>query len=273
MHLMGALKSALRSKIIRRQARALLVQSFFSCAAQLGQNGIYWERAGSDLDMQKIFICLSLAIVLLACCATSGLAQATLKPAEVISAPDITYPINTIADGVVVLDVSLDDTGATSGVNLVRDIPSLTSAATSSIPSWKFSPALLLGKPVPSVMRMAIVFRPRSYFAAGPAFTPVPSQGAQDPAHRIDALPGITSAVYPQYPVNAIVPGTVVIQVTVGKTGAIEHTKLVRDVPPFSQFALNALNGWRFQAATLEVKPVPSTLAIAFVFPLLLPAE
>ena len=230
------------------------------------------EQAG-DPDMQKISIRSSLAIVLLVCCAVSALAQATFKLPEVTSAADITYPINSVADGVVVLDVSLDATGGNAGVNVLRDIPSLTAAATSSIPSWKFSPALLLGKPVPSVMRIAVVFRPRAYFAAGPAFTPVPSQGAQDPAHRIDALPGITSAVYPQYPVNAIVPGTVVIQVTVGKTGAIEHTKLVRDVPPFSQFALNALNEWRFQAATHEGKPVPSTLAIAFVFPLLLPVE
>jgi outer membrane biosynthesis protein TonB len=202
------------------------------------------------------------------------LAQATVKPAEVTSAPDITYPINSVADGVVVLDVSLDDTGATSGVNVVRDIPSLTSTATSSIPAWKFSPAVIIGKPVPWVMRIAVVFRPRSYFAAGPAFTPVLSNGNPDRARPSGFLPpGITSAMYPQYPVNAIVPATVVIQVTIGKTGAIERTKLVRDVPPFSQFALDALNGWRFQPATLEGKPVLSALAIAFVFPLLLSSE
>jgi outer membrane biosynthesis protein TonB len=226
------------------------------------------------MDMQKIYIGSALAIVLLVCCAMPDMAQATFKPAEVTSAPDIPYPINSIADGVVVLDVSLDATGAVAGVNVARDIPSLTSAATSSIPSWNFSPALLLGKPVPWVMRIAVVFRPQSYLAAGPAFTPVLSNGNPDQTRQSEFLPpGVISAVYPQYPVNAAAPGTVVIQVTVGRTGAVQRTKLVRDVAPFSQFAVNALNGWQFQAATLQGKPVASTLAIAFVFPLLLSAE
>lgn len=224
------------------------------------------SRAGNDMDMQKISVASGLAVLLLVCCAMSSLAQATFKPAEVTSAPDIPYPIRSIADGVVVLDVSLDATGAIAGLNVVRDIPSLTSAVTSSIPSWKFSPALLHGEPETSVMRIAVVFRPRSYLAASPAFTAILSEANPDHTRHSEVLPGITSVAYPQYPVNAVVPGTVVIQVTVGKTGAIQRAKLVRDLPPFSQFGLNALNRWRFQAATLDGKPVPSNLAIAFIF-------
>ena len=51
-----------------------------------------------------------------------GLAQIQFKPAEVVSAPDIQYPITRIADGVVVLDVSLDDKGAATGNTVLRDI-------------------------------------------------------------------------------------------------------------------------------------------------------
>src|ERR1700675_4057716 len=104
-------------------------------------------RTGYEMDMQKIFDCSAVALLLL-CGAMSTSAQATFKPVEVISAPDIQYPIRSIADGVVVLDVSLDARGGIAGVHVVRDIPSLTTAATSSIPSWKFSPALSKGKPV-----------------------------------------------------------------------------------------------------------------------------
>lgn len=217
-------------------------------------------------DIQKLPIFPGLAAVLLVFCAIQSSAQTAFKPAEVTSASDIPYPIQSIADGVVVIDVSLDTKGVIDGLNVVRDIPSLTSAAASSIPSWKFNPASLLVHPVPSVMRIAVVFRPRSYLAAGPAFTPVLSEGGPDHSRHNDGLPGITSAIYPQYPVNAATPGTVVIQVTVGKSGAIERTKLVRDVPPFSQFALNALNHWRFQAPTPDGKPFRSNLAIAFLF-------
>src|SRR3977135_2647218 len=127
--------------------------------------------------MQKISIGAGLMIFLLASCSTQSLAQVPFKPAEVISAGDIPYPIQSIADGVVVLDVSLDEKGAITGSTVVRDIPSLTSAATSSVQSWKFSPASMRGKPEQSLIRVAVVFRPRAYFAAGPAFTPYSRRG------------------------------------------------------------------------------------------------
>src|SRR5882672_6466766 len=97
--------------------------------------------------MQKISIGAGLVIFLLASCAIQSLAQAPFKPAEVVSAGDIPYPVQSIADGVVVLDVLLDEKGAVTGSTVVRDIPSLTSAATSSVQSWKFSPASRQGKP------------------------------------------------------------------------------------------------------------------------------
>jgi len=224
------------------------------------------------MDMRRIFASTGLAALLLAGCATSNLAQSVPKPAGVLSGPDIPYPIRSVANGLVVVDVSLDATGAVAGVNVVRDIPSLTSVVTSSIPSWKFTPALFQGKPVPSVMRIAAAFRPPAYFATGPAFPPLPPQGTSDPTRPADAVPGIISAAYPQYPVNAAMPGTVIIQITVGRSGAIQHTKLVRDAPPFSHFTLDVLNRWRFQAPTPDGGPVPSNLAIAFVYAPL-PAE
>jgi outer membrane biosynthesis protein TonB len=216
-------------------------------------------------DVRKLPLFPALLAVLLVSCAVASSAQTTFRPAEVTSASEILYPIQSIADGIVVIDVSLDTKGVIDGLNVVRGIPSLTSAAT-SIPAWKFSPASFQGYPVPSVLRIAVVFRPRSYLAAGPAFTPVVSEGSPNDGRHSSGLPGITAAVYPRYPVNAVMPGTVVIQVTVGKSGAREHTKLVRDVPPFSQFGLNALNRWRFQAPTVDGKPLRSNLTIAFVF-------
>ena len=215
--------------------------------------------------MQKISIGAGL-VIFLASCSIQSLAQAPFKPAEVISAGDIPYPIQSIADGVVVLDVSLDEKGAITGSTVVRDIPSLTSAATSSVQSWKFSPASRQGKPVQSLIRVAVVFRPRAYFAAGPAFTPILSEGESNRAGQTYIPTGIVSVSYPQYPINAAAPGTVVVQVTVGRSSAIQRVKVVRDLPPFTKFALSAVSKWRFQTATLDGKPMTSILAIAFVF-------
>jgi len=223
--------------------------------------------------MQKISIGAGLVIFLLASCAIQSLAQAPFKPAEVISAGDIPYPIQSIADGVVVLDVSLDEKGAITGSTVVRDIPSLTSEATSSVQSWKFSPASMRGKPEQSLIRVAVVFRPRAYFAAGPAFTPILSEGESNRVGQTYIPPGIVSVSYPQYPINAAAPGTVVVQVTVGGSSAIQRVKVVRDLPPFTKFALSAVNKWRFQTATLDGKPMTSSLAIAFVFSPLSPGQ
>ena len=122
-------------------------------------------------------------------------------------------------------------------------------------------------------MRVAVVFRPRSYLAAGPAFAPILSEGEPNRVNQRYVPPGIISVAYPQYPINAAAPGTVVIQVTVGKSGAIQRMKVVRDLPPFTQLALSAANKWRFQAATLDGKPMTSNIAIAFVFAPLLGKE
>ena len=222
--------------------------------------------------MQKTSIGVGL-VIFLASCSIQSLAQAPFKPAEVISAGDIPYPIQSIADGVVVLDVSLDEKGAITGSTVVRDIPSLTSEATSSVRSWKFSPASMRGKPEQSLIRVAVVFRPRAYFAAGPAFTPILSEGESNRADQTYTPPGIVSVSYPQYPINAAAPGTVVVQVTVGRSSAIQRVKVVRDLPPFTKFALSAVNKWRFQAATLDGKPMTSSLAIAFVFSPLPPGQ
>jgi len=217
--------------------------------------------------MQKICIDARVAVVMVLSLAIHGFAQAPFKPPEVISASDIPFPIQSIADGVVIIDASIDAKGAVTGVAIVRDVPSLTSPATSAIRTWKFNPATKLERPEPSTMRIAVAFRPRSYFAADPSFTPVFSAGAAIHADQSYVPPGIVSIAYPQYPINAANPGTVVIQVTVGKSSVIKHLKVARNLPPFTQFALSATNRWRFQAATLDGRPITSTLAVAFVFP------
>src|SRR6266478_14597 len=112
-----------------------------NCASWCALGSTLRHLQGEEPNIQRIFIRARAVAVVLVCCAIPTLAQTPFKAPEVISATDIPYPIQSIADGVVVLDVSLDDKGAITGSTVMRDIPSLTSAATSSIRSWKFTPA------------------------------------------------------------------------------------------------------------------------------------
>lgn len=244
----------------------------FSCIPEaLGHStrfqGTECYNVRRQIGMKKLIAYTVVAAAMLVCSAVPSLAQIQFKPPEVISAPDIQYPIASIADGVVVLDVSLDDKGAVTGNTVVRDIPSLTSVATSSIQSWKFTPASIQGKQEASVIRIAFAFRPRAYWAAGPSFTPIVSNGEPDQVggHGY-APPGIVSVAYPGYPINAAMPGAVVIQATVSKSSTVQRLKVVRALAPFTQFALRAANKWRLQAATLNGEPRTSILAIALIF-------
>ena len=83
--------------------------------------------------MQKICVNAVVAAVTVLSFAILSFAQAPLKLPEVTTASGIPFPIQSIADGIVVLDVSLDHKGAVTGTTIVRDVPSLTLPATSAV--------------------------------------------------------------------------------------------------------------------------------------------
>src|ERR1700674_619231 len=90
---------------------------------------------------------------------TSASAQESFRPPEVIAASDVQYPFESIADDIVVFDVSLNARGEITKVNRLRDVPSLTDPAESSLRSWKFKPASQDDTPEESRMIAPLVFR------------------------------------------------------------------------------------------------------------------
>jgi TonB family protein len=197
-----------------------------------------------------------------------ALAQTSFKPAEVTSATDTQIPFNSSADGIVVLDVQLDATGAITKTSVVRDIPSLTQTAILSVQAWKFDPASDGSKPQASTMPVVFAFRPRSYQVAPPRFEPLRSNQGSESAETDSGYvpPRIVVVAYPLYPMNALMTGAVVIQVAVGKNGRTKQLRVVRNWPPFTQAALDAAKKCQFQAASLNGRPIVSNLAISFVF-------
>lgn len=90
----------------------------------------------------------------------AGAAQARFDPPSVVSAAQAIYPLDSVASGTVVLEVSLDETGKITGVRVVQGIPSLTVEAQRSIRKWRFRPARLNGENVPSKFSAAFTFVP-----------------------------------------------------------------------------------------------------------------
>jgi TonB family protein len=76
----------------------------------------------------------------------------------------------------------------------------------------------------------------------------------------------IISSSEPVYPVMAMGSGTVVLGVSVDAAGEIQDVKVIKDSEGFRSSALEAIKKWKFKPATLEGKPVPSVVPVAFSF-------
>jgi hypothetical protein len=189
------------------------------------------------------------------------------RPARVLSAADVQFPFQTPADGVVIFKVSLDSGAQIRKTTVLQDVPPFTAAAEQSLRDWKFAPASQDRRPEDSEMLVAFVFRHAVYIASEPPFTPIfPAKEAGE-ARRGFIPAGILSMAYAGYPANTIAMGAVVVQANVRPDGSAGNVSVVRDLEGgFAPLAIKAAKHWRFQAALRDGRPVPSRVAIAFVF-------
>jgi TonB family protein len=190
------------------------------------------------------------------------LAQSPYEPAAV-SVGNLQPPANSIASGIAVLDLSLDATGTLSSVTVLRDLPPLTAAAQSAVALWKFRPSVPGTDGQPSDLLVAFVLTPNVSFPTHPKFAPLVPKARSRSGY---VPPGIASVTYAQYPVNSVISGSVVVQVTVGPNGDPHDWQVVRALDPCTPFALDAAKKWRFRPAILDGQPVASNVAIDFLF-------
>jgi Gram-negative bacterial TonB protein C-terminal len=189
--------------------------------------------------------------------------QAGFKPAGVISASDVQYPIQTTAEGIVIFNLSLDERGKITGKSVLTGVPPLTGVARESLRSWEFSPAGWNGAHQASHMLVAFVFRHAVKMWNPPPFTAVFAPKEQSGY----IPPGIFSVAYSEYPASTIAAGATVLQVSVKPDNTIGTVKVVRPMSGgFLDLAVQAARQWQFQAAVLDGSPVASNVAIAFVF-------
>jgi hypothetical protein len=197
-------------------------------------------------------------------------AQQTYTPPEVTSAGDAYTSYNVVFDGLFVLDVGLSDEGDIRRIEALRDPGSMLGAAKTAVHNWKFQPASEGSKPRVSRLSVAFVYRPANYptFGAVPPkdFTPVipPAQSDDDGEDYVPV--GILSFAYPDYPVNSVVWGSVLLQATVDGAGDVKNVDVLHRMANFNSFALGALKNWRFRGAAVRGRPVTSKIVVAFIF-------
>jgi len=80
------------------------------------------------------------------------------EPATVVSTAELYYPPNSVGFGTVVLEVTIEASGAIENVKVIKDIKSLTPEAEKCVRQWRFRPAQLGGRPVRSAVSVAFTF-------------------------------------------------------------------------------------------------------------------
>jgi len=187
--------------------------------------------------------------------------------ADIATASDIQYPVNTMSVGAVSLLLNLDTSARIQNVQVLRDFPSLTSTVQAAVQGWTFKPATLNGHAVSSSISVTVIF---NIFnpgggAASRALALAPAQSIPPDALEF-APPQIVAASFANYPANSVAQGSVVLDVTVSEESQPKTIRVLRGIQTLASQAVSAVKAWGFNAGTLHGKPITSQIVIAFVF-------
>ncbi len=93
----------------------------------------------------------------------------------------------------------------------------------------------------------------------------VTHQQAEQAPPRFDP-PTVVNVVNAVYPLQSVVSGTVVLEVSLDDTGKIAEVRVVRGIPALTESAERSVRQWKFQPAKLDGKAVASKVPVAFSF-------
>jgi len=167
--------------------------------------------------------------------------------------------------GTVVLEVSVNATGAIGEVEVARGIEGLTAHVIQWVLTWKWKPATLSREAIASVITVAVTVSP----AGCPSRAPALSSHMQSPnrAEELSPLhpPRVISAIFPECRCNSLPSGAVALRVGVDETGELGKVTVVNDVPPLTAASIESLRMWKFAPASLEGEPISAEVILAFV--------
>lgn len=191
---------------------------------------------------------------------------AEFVPARLVAAWPLEYPIQSVAAGVVVLEVLIDDDGKVVDAIPRRDIPSLTGPAVLAVKRWEYKAATRDGEPVWSRATVAVMFNPP--IAASPVVLSPLSSEVVTPRHRYPPEPPDVASAFPAiYPyAYAGIDLSVVLNVDLAADGTVDSVKLIHGEKLLTETTEAALQKWQFQAAHYDGKAISAPMTVAFVY-------
>jgi len=223
-----------------------------------------WESPRkSDIDPVKSFNVSALAVVFVVAIAAQ---QPAFTPPRLLrgDAPGLPPP-TAVGGGQVIVEATIDPSGAPIGVTVLRSTPPFTQMLVDTVSRWRFTPARSRAEdrdgPVQSSVTIVAVYRP-------PVLTNGPTLGEtpRDLAGGSADSPYPVAIVAPNYPPQAFTGGVVVFEVPLDEIGRIQSARVVGGDPGFDSVARQALLQWKFRGGSSRGRPVPTTAYAIFTF-------
>jgi TonB family protein len=181
-------------------------------------------------------------------------------PLTLVSADLEPAPWNVQSAGITAFDVSVDASGAVTGVETVQDLAPYAAMMRDALPRWRFQPARRRGSPVATHVLVLGFFRPPAMFIVAP------DRPRYKDTEAPDDVPWPTAVTPPPYPPNATGSGKVILEVDVADDGTVSKVRVVSPASVFDGAASDSARAWKFRPSSYHNRDVGSRLYLLFSF-------
>ncbi|HEX9295458.1 MAG TPA: TonB family protein [Polyangiaceae bacterium] len=123
-------------------------------------------------------------------------AAGEIEPPRALGPFSVEYPAGATGEATVELALTIDTDGSVRSASVTKGDEPFATAARSRASGWRFSPALREGKPIASIIRVEVVFRP-----------PVPVPAEIEPAPKQPESPSPQRTEPPAPPIEVVIRG------------------------------------------------------------------
>jgi TonB family protein len=230
-----------------------------------------WRRLGSDVSISSCLHEVELAsswrrvvsmsksllshVSFLFIITSMSASQWPLMPTGDVTIPEVRYPWNSIATGVVSLLASVNSDGNVTETRIVNSILSLDESALQAIRRWKFPSFRVENGHREFPVSCAFIF------GRSGAVPPIKVTRAEPPGAFLPPLPMVFACLDTHYSGDAFV----VVQADIDKEGHVKEAKILKAIPELAEAGLKAPKKWRFEPARLKGEPVVAPTFVCYL--------
>lgn len=196
-------------------------------------------------------------------------------PGRLIKQVDPVYPgiaLMNQVDGDVVIKATIAADGTVQNIKVMHGLPQLIRSAVHAVSQWQYEPYRMNGVPTPVTTTIVVHFKFNQGQVSASSQSPQ-QQGETDKRQAIErpSLPPVPAGVMrisgrvmdgfvekkvdPVYPADSIAldaRGTVIVLVTIGKSGEVRDAQVVSGPSRFRDAASDAVKQWHYRPYVVE---------------------